>query len=94
MAITCLCVIQSAQEVSEPSSSYIVRSAIWQSIWSLNVYPQLKFFLLQLLHNALPIFVSLVRRSVLHDPLYPICGLQLESLEHFFSCVHMPRLFG
>lgn len=53
-------------------------------IWKLDVMPKLRIFLWQTLLNALPVRGVLLRRGMMIDPTCPLCGEDIETIDHLF----------
>lgn len=57
-------------------------SSMWKTIWKVRGSPVVKLFLWKACRDVLATKVNLHKRSLVADPLCPICGLEDESVGH------------
>jgi len=75
-----------AQARGESSTSQDNKD-LWQAIWWLRVPEVLKGFVWKLCHNILPTKSALFKKSVVQDPLCPVCSACSEDVWHvLWSC--------
>ena len=51
-------------------------------IWNMDILPRIKTFVWQCYHNSIKVKECLVRRGMLEDGYYPLCGRTPESIIH------------
>ena len=51
-------------------------------IWNMDILPRIKTFVWQCYHNSIRVKECLVRRGMLEDAYYPLCGRTPESIIH------------
>jgi hypothetical protein len=62
-------------------------TALWKSVWKVRGPPVIKLFLWKACRNVLATKENLHRRTIISDPLCPICELENESVGHIlWSC--------
>jgi hypothetical protein len=69
-------------------------SGIWKLIWSLNLPNAAKMFLWRACQNILPTKKNLLKRCIVKEPSYPICGIDGGSLPHIFGAAHLRWMYG
>ena len=72
-----------------PLAPYHPKST-WKGLWKLRIPNKTKTLMWRAISNALPTRVNLVKRKVLTDATYQLCGLEQESTLHaFWSCLKL-----
>jgi hypothetical protein len=64
------------------SSSKEESSSFWRKIWKLKGPNVVKSFLWKACSNVLPTKANLHKSGVIQNPLFPICGLEPETMGH------------
>ncbi|XP_057446150.1 uncharacterized protein LOC130738229 [Lotus japonicus] len=72
------------------STSHEVSAGFWKQFWQLETQPRVKELMWRLCRGVAPVRANLSSRGLDIDTLYPLCGLEPESLVHaFFTCCHV-----
>lgn len=69
-----------------------MNDVLWKKIWRIKVPQKIKVFMWKLCHNALPDLGNLRKKKLVDC--CPICGLEVESIEHTFLLCGWTRGFG
>uniref|UniRef100_A0A803PL06 Reverse transcriptase domain-containing protein n=1 Tax=Cannabis sativa TaxID=3483 RepID=A0A803PL06_CANSA len=71
-------------QVVDTASPGEAAPSLWNKLWNSKVPERLKVLWWRILSKALPVRSELRRRFPIQDESFPLCGLEVETMEHLF----------
>lgn len=74
--------VKLCSETARAQASSSVQTEWWRKLWDIKCIPRVRLFIWKACQNALPIKNNLYRRKCVDDPICPLCGEEVETVEH------------
>jgi len=72
------------EQQTAASASLEIPDQIWNQVWEARVPQKVKGFIWRIMNNAIPTKEALGRKKLTQDINCPICGSNVETMEHLF----------